>query len=170
MKPEIPDGYLFVAVTTSDPAAPVAILGWPTIRRNTPEGDDYSWPVNNNTVRLRCKQDGLDMVRWAIVQYDDLPDDRDGTQETYRDGLKHDGTKIVHDLVKCKAIKREHLRIARLEKMLDLDGKWMRATGQGNKAEQDAVEAERQKWRDAPADPRIETARSVEELKQIRVA
>jgi hypothetical protein len=54
--------------------------------------------------------------------------------------------------------------------MVELDGQWTRATGQGKKAEQDAVEAERQKWRDAPADPRIDVAQTVEELKQIRVA
>jgi hypothetical protein len=55
-------------------------------------------------------------------------------------------------------------------KMVELDGQWTRATGQGKQAEADAVEAERQKWRDAPADPRIEAAQSVEELKQVAVA
>ena len=168
--PVIPEGYLFVAVTVADPAEPLKIMGWPTLRRDSSDGELYFYPADSTTVRLRCKQEMLDMVRWAVVQYSDLPDDRVGEGETYRDGLEHDGTKLVHSIAKCREIKRTHLRIERTDKLFELDGRWMRATGQGKKAEADAVEAERQKWRDAPADPRIDAAQSVEELKQIMVA
>ena len=167
--PVIPEGYLFVAVTVADPAEPLKIMGWPAIRKDSPTGEPYFWPVNDNTVRLRCKQEGHDMVRWAVIRYSDIPDDRYDEGETYRDGLEHDGTKLAHNIGKCREIKRKHLRIARESKFLELDGKWMRAQGQGKKADADAVEAERQKWRDAPADPRIEAAQTVEELKQITV-
>ena len=167
--PVIPEGYLFVAVTVADPVEPLKIMGWPTERRDTPDGATYFWPVDDTTVRLRCKQEGLELVRWAIVQYSDLPDDRVGEGETYRDGLVHDGVKLGHNVVKCREIKRTHLRIERTDKLFELDGQWMRAVGQKDKAEEDRIEAERQKWRDAPADSRIEAAQTVEELKQIKV-
>jgi hypothetical protein len=61
------------------------------------------------------------------------------------------------------------IRKERKVTLRDLDAKWMRATGQKDNAAADAIEAERQKWRDAPADPRIDAAQSVEELKQIKV-
>jgi len=87
----------------------------------------------------------------------------------FRGAWKDTGTSIEPDLSKAKALKADMIRKERKAALAALDGQWMAATGQGKKAEADAVEAERQKWRDAPADPRIETARSVEELKQITV-
>ena len=104
-------------------------------------------------------------VGFKVVDRAAFPADR-----TYRYALKLDGTKVVHDMPRAREYHRALLRHERAGKWPELDGQWTRATGQGKKAEADAIEAERQKWRDAPADPRIEAAQSVEELKQVAVA
>ena len=103
-------------------------------------------------------------VRWVQVHPTEIPQDR-----TYRNALCCVDGKVQHDMVKAREWHRKLLRHERAAKFQELDGQWMRAAGQGNKAEQDVVEVERQKWRDAPADPRIDAAQSVEELKQISV-
>ena len=104
-------------------------------------------------------------LTWRVIGEAEVPTDRD-----YRDACEDTGGRIVHNMAKARECCRRMLRHERASKMVELDGQWMRATGQGKKAEADAVEAERQKWRDAPADPRIEAATTVEELKQIKVA
>jgi len=106
------------------------------------------------------------VVSWFIIDAKQIPTDR-----TYRNAWVGTNGKdgITHDMPKAREYHRTLLRHERGDKLAALDAKWMRATGRGNKAEQDAVEAERQKWRDAPADPRIDAAQSVEELKQIKV-
>jgi len=85
----------------------------------------------------------------------------------YRAALVDRNGKIEHDIVKARQCHRDKLRHERANAMPLLDADWMRAAGQGK--DTGAVEAERQKWRDAPADPRIEAAQTVEELKQITV-
>jgi hypothetical protein len=102
-------------------------------------------------------------VGFKVVDRAAFPADR-----TYRNALKLDGAKVVHDMPKAREYHRTLLRHERATKLLILDGMYQ-AAGR-NKAAQDVVEAERQKWRDAPADPRIDVAQTVEELKQIRVA
>lgn len=101
-------------------------------------------------------------VSWRRLQPGDLQEDR-----TYRDAWIDTGAAIVHDMPKAREIHRKHLRARRAAAMADLDGQWMRATGQGKKADADAIEAERQKWRDAPADQRIDAAQTIEELKAV---
>jgi len=103
-------------------------------------------------------------LSWRVIPERDVPTDRD-----YRDACEDVSGKIVHNMAKARECCRNLLRHERAGKWPELDGKWMRAAGQGKKAEQDAAEAERQKWRDVPADPRIDAAQSVAELKQIKV-
>lgn len=86
----------------------------------------------------------------------------------YRAALRDRDGKIEHDIVVARECHRIMFRQQRVAKFAELDAQWMRATGQGKKAEADAIEAERQKLRDAPADPRIEAAKSIEELSLIR--
>jgi len=104
-------------------------------------------------------------VSWRRIEPSEIKEQ----DRVFRGAWKDTGTSIEPDLSKAKALKADMIRKERKAALAALDGQWMAATGQGKKAEADAVEAERQKWRDAPADPRIETARSVEELKQITV-
>lgn len=75
--------------------------------------------------------------------------------------------KLEHDVGAARDCVRRALRHHRGQAMPELDAQWMRATGQGDKAEAKRIEAERQRWRDAPADPRIDSAQTVEELKTL---
>lgn len=101
-------------------------------------------------------------VSWRKLSTGDIPEDR-----TFRDAWVDDGKTITHDMAKAKELKRAHLRHERAALFPGLDGQWSRAFGQGNKAEADAIEARRQALRDAPADPRIDAATTVEELKAV---
>lgn len=78
---------------------------------------------------------------------------------TYKDG------KIGHDMAAAREIHRDRLREARNDHMTALDVVFMRAL----EAEQDtaAIVAEKTRLRDITADPRIEAAKTVDELKRV---
>jgi len=99
------------------------------------------------------------MLGWRIIKESDVPGDR-----AYRNAWTDDGKKITHDMPKARELHRGHIRKHRAAAFRDLDGQWMRAVGQGNAAEADRIEKERQRLRDAPADPRIEAAQTAADL------
>ena len=101
-------------------------------------------------------------ISWRFIELSEVPQDR-----TYRNAWKDDGQRIAHDMTKAREIHRDHIRKARKAALAELDGRWMRATGQGDNKRADLTEAERQKWRDAPEDARIEAAQTTEELKAL---
>lgn len=74
---------------------------------------------------------------------------------------------LQHDVAAARECVRRVLRHRRGQAMPELDAQWMRATGQGDKAAAKRIEAERQRWRDAPADPRIEAAQTLDELRAL---
>ena len=85
-------------------------------------------------------------------------------ERVYRNALViDDAGAIVHDMPKARECHRNHLRRLRAHALPQLDAQWMRAAGQGGDAA--AVEAKRQAWRDAPADPRIDAASDLATLK-----
>lgn len=102
------------------------------------------------------------VVSWRRLSLGDIPADR-----SFRDAWKDDGAAIVHDIAIAKDIKRRHIRHERARALQALDGQWMRANAKGDYAEVAAVEGLRQRWRDAPQDPRIEAAQTVEDLLSI---
>lgn len=91
-----------------------------------------------------------------------IPADR-----TFRDAWKLDKGGIVHDLGKAKEIQRARIRAARDPLFADLDTQQLRALAAGDGKAVQAIEAKKQALRDAPADPAIEKAGSVEELKAL---
>jgi hypothetical protein len=99
-------------------------------------------------------------VTWRLIKPEDIPQDR-----TYRNALRDRAGRLEHDVEAAKVLHREALRHARAAKFAELDAQWMKATGQGKRAEADAIEAERQRLRDLPADPAIEAATTIEDLK-----
>jgi hypothetical protein len=159
----IPEGYLFIALTMRDPALPMAIMHWPTIRRDVDQ-KDYLYLATPENIEKRIKEEGHDVLSWRFIQYDDLPQDR-----TYRDALKDDGASIGHDMAKARKIHIDHARIDRIPKMEKLDRDWQRANGQGKATEAKTIETERQRLRDLPAAllPEVEAARTIAELEKI---
>jgi hypothetical protein len=87
---------------------------------------------------------------------------------TYRNALVMHGDKIAHDMPKARECHRNHLRRIRAHELPELDAQWMRAMGQGKAKEAADVEEKRQKWRDAPADPRIDAAKTIAELSAVK--
>ena len=175
--------FVRVAITMDDTS--LAIMSFVTYGRGPVLPDGASWVSEKRGLWFReptAVNVGAEIARtfpgvdlngrpqpkalsWRIVGENEVPHDRD-----YRDACEDTGKAIMHNMAKARECFRRMLRHERAAKLVELDGQWMRATGQGKKSDVDAVEAERQKWRDAPADPRITAAGSVEELKQIKVA
>lgn len=104
-------------------------------------------------------------LSWRMIDLKDVPTDR-----TYRNAWVDNGRAVVHDMDKAKEIQRQRLRAQRAPALADLDGQWMRAMGMKDQATADAIESQRQAWRDAPADPRIDSAADVTDLKAMEVA
>lgn len=94
----------------------------------------------------------------TVIDASTLPADR-----TFRDAWKHDGAAVVHDMDKAKAIHVERIRKAREPLLAALDVQVIRALGKGEPVT--AIEAQKQKLRDAPADPKIAEAKTIEDLK-----
>jgi len=104
-------------------------------------------------------------VRWRRIEEAEIVE----KDRVFRGAWRDTGSSVEPDLIVARVLKADMIRKERKAALAELDGEWMRAMGQGKTVEADAVEVERQKWRDATADPRIEAAKSVEELKQIAV-
>ena len=170
MRTFTPDGVL-VAVTRSDGG--VSLMRFMVLARGGILPDGASWvdqsigawardPTAENIEREVRKQWGAEAVSWRIVDAAEVPADRE-----FRNAVRDDGKKLHHDIGHARGIVRDRIREKRARELAALDAQWMRATGQGKKADVDKIEAERQKWRDAPADPRIDAAQTVEELKTL---
>jgi hypothetical protein len=97
--------------------------------------------------------------RWRFINPENLPRSR-----TYRNAWTDTGSAIEHDMPRAREILRGHVRKTRAAAFKELDVAWMRAMASGNGAEAARVEAGRQVLRDAPQDPRIDAASTVEEL------
>lgn len=98
-------------------------------------------------------------VRWFRVSLSDIPTDR-----TYRDALVHDGEKLTHDMEKARAIHLTRIRAARTRMLGELDGQWMRATGQKDTQAAEEIERQRQALRDVTKIPELAHAQSLEEI------
>lgn len=83
----------------------------------------------------------------------------------YRNALRDNDGKLEYDIEAARECHRNKCRMDRANHMPQLDINWMRAMAAHNYELADAIEAERQRWRDAPIDPRIDAAQSVDELK-----
>lgn len=85
--------------------------------------------------------------------------------DEFRAAWRFNGGKIGHDMAKAREIHRDRIRRHRAELLAVLDIHFMRAVEEG--ADTKAISAEKKRLRDAPADPRIDAAQTVDELKAI---
>lgn len=104
-------------------------------------------------------------VTWRRISADESVDFE--RHRLYRNAMTLREGRIERDIDKARECHRNHLRRLRISELAKLDAQWMRATGQGDKKAAAAIEKQRQQWRDAPADPRIDAARTVEGLKAL---
>jgi hypothetical protein len=122
------------------------------------------WPVAGATVewaetedefvaRIAKKDVPAEAINVQIVDDTVVPADR-----TFRDAWRQNGAAIEHDMEKCRAIHRQRIREARAPILAALDIEQLRG--------RDVLDR-KQALRDAPADPRIAAASSVEQLKAV---
>lgn len=102
------------------------------------------------------------VVSWRIVPFSAFPEDR-----AYRAAWLDDGKAIGHDMAKARAIHRDVLRAARAPRLAELDVEVMKALESKDDASLSEAVLEKQALRDAPADPRIEAAQTIEELRAV---
>jgi hypothetical protein len=72
---------------------------------------------------------------------------------------------ITVNMTKAKEIWRDKIRKDRIAKMAELDVAFMRAQETGDLAAIEEVAAKKQLWRDAPSNPAISAATTINELK-----
>lgn len=162
--------YVQFAVTRSDGG--VSVVSYTVLGRGSSLPDGASWfdqesgtwtrPARADLVEAEVRRAVPDALSWRQVVPLDLP-----ARDDYRNAWKDADGRVSHDMPKARELHRNLLRHERARVFPSLDGQWARAMGQGDTAGAAEVEALRQRWRDAPADPRIEAAKSVEELKNI---
>jgi hypothetical protein len=85
--------------------------------------------------------------------------------DTFRAAWTYQDGKIGHDMVTAREIHRKRLREARKAHLAALDVVFMRNLETGG--DNAPVTAEKQRLRDAPADPRIDAAKTIAELKAV---
>lgn len=117
--------------------------------------------VDSEIARTAFEPALLPVKGWRFILRDDLPADR-----SYRPAWQDDGARVSHNMPKAREHHRSLIRRQRVAAFKQLDGDWMAAQSKGAAAVA-AVEAKRKAWRDAPSDPRIEAAKTIDDLKQI---
>ena len=114
-------------------------------------------------VRARAKDADphlADCVGLSDCMAADLPGSR-----RFRNCWRDDGTgRLAVDMTRARDQRMSEIRAERDQQFASLDNEWMRATGQGKKAEADAIEAKRQALRDIPQNTDLEAVATPEEL------
>lgn len=101
----------------------------------------------------------------AGTPYVQVEDTEIPTDRSYRNAWVVNGDKITVDLAKAKAVHQDKIRVARDPIMKQLDVQYLRAVERGDTAQQTAIARQKQALRDAPADPAIANATTIDELR-----
>lgn len=166
MKP--PDTVL-IAIECADDT--VAIMAFVTREYNADGSVRWTREASREQIEaemLRASKsispEKLPFRSWRRIERSEIPEDR-----TYRNALRHDGTKFYHDMTHARQLHLADMRHGREKLLAKLDVAWMRAVGQDKKTEADAVEAKRQELRDFPVTlaPVVEAAQTTEDLKKV---
>jgi len=162
--------YVPVAITFYD--EPVAIMNFELEGRGDtlPPGAEWiegrpGWwqrPADDGLILDRAMRAcaGRNVLKVKKLEVGDVPEDR-----SYRPAWNHDGQKFTIDMARARDWHRQVLRHERAQAFAILDGQWTAAVAQRDTAKAAQIEAERQSWRDAPNNPAIDQAETVDDLK-----
>ena len=105
-------------------------------------------------------------VSWRRVANDYVDEN---TDRTYRNAWKDapGRTKPDHDMVKARNLHRDILRRDRQPQLDNLDIQYVQADERNDRQAKATIAAQKQKIRDVTADPRIESAQTVDQLKAL---
>lgn len=110
-------------------------------------------------------KEGMVVASWRRISQDEhllFEKDRE-----YRDAMEETPNGIGHNMPKARLLHQAKLRHWNGDRFMTLDREWVDAFASGDKQKADGVEAKRKMLRDFVNDPRIATAQTIEELKQI---
>jgi len=122
-------------------------------------GPDWTEDEYRAHVQERCVPKGVQAVE---ITEADIPEDR-----LFRKAWKLVGKKITTDLPKAREVCRDKIRRERKPLLAALDVEFMKAVEADDKELMAELSAQKQKLRDATADPRIESASTEQALKDI---
>ena len=170
MATDVPPEVVTVAINRADGGMTVKRIirteFWPL-----EDDDDFPVPSFHRDVTPEFIEAELAKRPWMFANnlgWEIVPEDYidENTEQTYRNAWKHTPgqKKPGHDMIKAKEIHRANLRIERMAELDRLDTAYMLADERGDVAGKQAIAAEKAKFRDVTADPRIEAAQTVEEL------
>jgi hypothetical protein len=107
--------------------------------------------LHDGTVRL--------LPNGTMEQHPDFPADC-----TFKDAWRYSGTSIVHDISTARAVVRREIRRVRSSRWPALDTAYQRATESGDEAAVASLLAQKNTLRDAPENPAIDAAETIEQL------
>jgi hypothetical protein len=102
------------------------------------------------------------IVSWRVIADADVPTARD-----YRNAWIDTGNAVGHDMPRARELHRVKLRREREPRLAALDVEYQRADEREDRTEKRRLAALKQALRDAPADPRIDAAQTIEQLRAI---
>lgn len=156
-----------IAITCADQT--VAILAFVTIEYNmkgVPRAvhDPTDAAITAEIARASSSFDPekRPVKSWRRIARQEIPADR-----IYRDALRDVKRKLVHDMSTAREIHRSLLRAERGRIFPDLDGTFMRAQDTDDHAAATKVSRARKRLRELPNDPRIDAAKTIEDLKAL---
>lgn len=129
------------------------------VRRHFTDEEYRSFVIEQNKAKGVIPPDASDFV--------ELPDDWREPDWEFRLAWRKTGAAFHYDMATCGEITRERLRRERAPLLEAQDVEAMRALEANDTEKLNRVYAEKQRLRDITVDPRIDAAKSVEELKAI---
>ena len=117
-------------------------------------------PISDEPIEVVAQKSIPAGTPYIQVDVSELPKDRD-----FRNAWMKGLVGVDIDIPKARGIHRDNIRGARNPKFAELDVESVRATEDGDDVKLAAIKTAKQKLRDAPADPAIEQAATLEEIK-----
>lgn len=134
------------------------------------------WTRDDGMLMIETVAEGIPYEQYAalfipqgktfeVVDVADLP------ARDYRNAWKAlPGKKIGHDMVKARELHRNKFRELREPKLKELDTEYMRADEDGDQQKKKEIAAKKKALRDVTADPAIEAAQTIEQLRLVMPA
>lgn len=101
-------------------------------------------------------------VSWRFVEQAEVP-----ARDEYRNAWADTGKAIAHDMTKARELHRDKLRRERAPLLASLDIEYQRADEADDRAAKRSIAEAKQALRDAPSDPRIEAAQTIDDLRAV---
>lgn len=137
------------------------------------------WKRPDGTVAITYPMiDGVDLDAHAaeLLSRGDVPADHQKVainavippRDEFRNAMVWDGSKVVHDMGLARDLRRDQLRIERAPALAALDVEYQRADERGDAKGKSTIAARKQSLRDITTDPRLDTAKTLDELRAVK--